>query len=354
MQALPDAVQARVNYDSFDGLRGVAALAVVIYHMAPLAGTGQIMPHGYLAVDLFFVLSGFVIAKAYGARLRAGMGLRKFMAARLMRLYPLFFLGQVLGFAVMAVTGHDPAALAQAFAAGALLLPLPVSFGEISLIYALNSPSWSLFFELAINLAFVFLVLVTRRRLVQLILVSALALIATALRYGSLDVGWNLGNFAGGVPRVAFSFLVGMYLAQSAPAMRSGNGLPLALILAVLALVLMPVRAWWFDALTVLFVLPAVVYRAASRQPTGLVARVSRQLGRISYPVYIIHAPLLHLGDWLIRAWQVPAALHPLAWAAILAIILLLSELAVSHYDQPVRRGLPRVLDLVRRPGRPA
>lgn len=354
MQDLPPPTQGRVNYDSFDGLRGIAAMAVAFFHLAPHAGLEWIMPHGYLAVDLFFVLSGFVIAQAYGARLKAGMGLRQFMAVRLVRLYPLYFLGQVLGFWVLIVTDHELLAVVKAFLAGILLLPIPVQHGGIPLIFSLNGPSWSLFFEIAINLAFVFLVMLSRKRMLCLIAASAVALVATSVRFGGLDVGWNLYNFLGGLPRVAFSFLAGVFLLSLAPRLRAGNLVPALLMLLVLVILTAAPRGWWFDALVVLFVLPIIVLAAAAWQPAGVMARLCRQLGRISYSIYIIHAPLLYLGSWLIETWHLPAGLHLLAWIAIYAAILLLAELAVSLYDQPVRRALPRALELARSFRRPA
>jgi len=347
MRSLQNASGRRLNYATFDGLRGFAAVAVVLYHMAPSADITQIMPHGYLAVDLFFVLSGFVIAQAYGARLKDGMSLRMFMVVRLVRLYPLYFLGQVLGLGILAVSGHETLVLLKAFAMGIFMMPLPVDIKDVPLIFPLNSPSWSLFFEISINLAFVFLVTVSPKKTLYLIAASSLVVAATALRFGNLDVGWNVYNFVGGFPRVAFSFLVGVFLVGTTPGVRKGNHVPVLIMAAVLVILAAPYQSWWFDLIIVLLVFPVIVFAAAVFQPTGAVWWVSCRLGRISYPIYIIHAPLLHLGALLIKEWNVSSELQPLAWAATLTTILVLSEVAVTFYDQPVRRALPHVLNFL-------
>src|SRR6185437_6209521 len=88
----------RHAYATLDGLRGVAALAVVLYHYA----SDLIAPHGYLAVDLFFAMSGFVIASAYEAKLKDGLDVRGFLGIRAKRLAPLWMLGAIVGFVLAA------------------------------------------------------------------------------------------------------------------------------------------------------------------------------------------------------------------------------------------------------------
>src|SRR5690348_18308068 len=74
------------RYETLDGLRGVGALWVMFLHFAPSFGVPS-PSHGYLAVDLFFCLSGFVLTKSYAERLKHGMGLAEWMGVRLIRLY---------------------------------------------------------------------------------------------------------------------------------------------------------------------------------------------------------------------------------------------------------------------------
>ena len=84
-----------------NGLRGVAALMVILYHIFEgfaTSPTDQRFNHGYLAVDFFFVLSGFVIGYAYDDRWKAGFKTKGFFKRRLIRLHPMIVLGFVLGF----------------------------------------------------------------------------------------------------------------------------------------------------------------------------------------------------------------------------------------------------------------
>ena len=336
--------KSRVNYVTFDGLRGIAALAVVLYHLLPAAGVAQSIPRGYLAVDLFFMLSGYVITQAYVTRLQAGMSLGRFVAIRLVRLYPLFILGQLLGCLALAVTGHDVGIVLMALAAGALMAPIPVTVNGLPLIFPLNSPAWSLFFEMAINVTFVFLIPLGLRGLVWLCALSAVAVAVAAAKYGSMDMGWNIHNFIGGFPRVAFSFLAGVILYHVTTRLRDGNLIPLLLMTALVAIVGTTLQGWWIDVAVVLFVFPALILLAASWQPTGHVRTVSGFLGRISYPIYIIHAPLLHLAAEPIHHWNLSALQGSLAWAIVFVLIVLLSQVVLYVYDQPLQRALRPVV----------
>ena len=149
-------MNARQHYfHLLDGLRGIAALIVMFRHTGYFWG-GWTIPQSYLAVDLFFVLSGVVVANAYEARLRAGLAPARFALLRLIRLYPLYLLGSLIGLVpvVAALLGLAPSSLASplplVLLAAALLLPL-VSDPNL---FPLNTPAWSLFFEMLANLAY--------------------------------------------------------------------------------------------------------------------------------------------------------------------------------------------------------
>jgi peptidoglycan/LPS O-acetylase OafA/YrhL len=141
---------------ALDGLRGLAALAVALFHAAIFfpALTVIAPANGYLAVDFFFVLSGFVLAHAYSERFAKGMTACAFMGRRLRRLYPLYLLSLALwlplGIRGLMSRTLDPRQTIIAAVAALLYLPAPQSF----LVYPLNPPTWSLFYELAANLFF--------------------------------------------------------------------------------------------------------------------------------------------------------------------------------------------------------
>jgi peptidoglycan/LPS O-acetylase OafA/YrhL len=82
-------------FPAMDGIRGIAAILVALFHFRAtfLHYDNNVIGDGYLAVDLFFVLSGFVLAHAYEHRFARGMTTFEFMRARVIRLYPLYFVG---------------------------------------------------------------------------------------------------------------------------------------------------------------------------------------------------------------------------------------------------------------------
>ena len=140
-------------------MRGVAAITVVLFHGARLAGV-QTMPHGYLAVDMFFALSGFVISRAYDRRLAADWTPLPFFRLRLVRFYPLYALGLALGATreMLLLATHNHFALPApllfgALAAAALFLPFPLEQRD-NYLFAMNPPSWSLLYELLVNVAY--------------------------------------------------------------------------------------------------------------------------------------------------------------------------------------------------------
>lgn len=292
-----------------------------------------------------------VIAHAYAARLKAGMGVTRFMVTRLIRLYPLFFLGQIFGLWVMVLYGYEFMTLLTAFVIGSAVVPWPIQMGDVQVVFPLNDPSWSLFFELAINIVFAITIsMLSVKVLLALLAVGALALSAAALHFGDLNIGWAVETMIGGVPRAGFSFIMGILLFQFAPKVKSGNTVPV-LLLAGLALLLgMRPKAWWFDLLVVMLLFPAMLFMAVSWQPTGLVERVSHELGRISYPLYIIHAPALYWGSLLIDEDIHAPGLQAAAWLLVVAATLGVSAVLPGFYDQPVCRFLERTLRRSRDP----
>jgi peptidoglycan/LPS O-acetylase OafA/YrhL len=217
-----------MRFDVLDGMRGIAAICVMIHHY-----NDPLLHNAGLAVDLFFMLSGFVIAHAYGKRLLQGMNFSQYLGARLFRLYPMFFLGLLIGAPVLYLL--QKAGLANSpirFIAGSLFYNLLLvrdlngfriynfdgfSFGEI---FPVNPPAWSLFFEMVASVAFVFLVKAKPRTLLKIMvfcyaIVLLDGLVHEFLNYHyafALDSGWGSNNLVGGFPRVFFGFSVGLWL----------------------------------------------------------------------------------------------------------------------------------------------
>lgn len=340
------AVQER--FVALDGLRGLAALAVFCGH----AGLLGEFPTAYVAVDLFFVLSGFVIAHAYEQRLQSGWPALRFMAIRLVRLYPCYILGTAIGIAfVVAVVLFGRTAEFvpwrwQAIAAAVAMVP---GFGGAS-VYAFNGPAWSLFYELAANFAYA--AGGVRLSTKALLVVSACAgavLGALGIFHGDLTVGvlWDPLNVLGGTARVTFGFPLGVAIYRLRSSRLSSIRLPTAAIFACAALVLFwtlpPSWTPLHDLLAVLLILPLLVVTGANADVRGPFARVCELAGAASYPLYAIHAPLLlWIGVVAERAGLAPS----LRLALAIPGIVLLAFAVDRFFDRPVRRALIRLLGL--------
>jgi peptidoglycan/LPS O-acetylase OafA/YrhL len=205
--------ETKQTFETLNGMRGIAALAVVMMHAQWWLGV--IHPAIVsLAVDFFFVLSGFVIAYAYQEPLRAGLRRRDFMLARFIRLYPMFVVGLVFGIAARWIYAR-PSNLNPFFdnvGFNLVMLPFPLQYpAKVDNLFPLNFPAWSLFYELIAYMIFALLTpRLNNRRLAVLIAIGFLMLIVTGVTEGSLDRGTWRPSVLGGFARVTFSFFAGV------------------------------------------------------------------------------------------------------------------------------------------------
>jgi peptidoglycan/LPS O-acetylase OafA/YrhL len=345
------------HFLALDGLRGVAAVAVLVMHRGRwFYPPGGFIGHGYMAVDFFFLLSGFVIAFAYDARVRDGLGVGRFMRLRLIRLYPLILLGMLLGAAwpLIRLLLHMRGApglsdFASDLARGLLLIPDHYAQSPGDSIFPLNGPTWSLFWELAVNLAYVLVgPRLTWRPLVAIFTASA-ALMLLAAFHGGVDVGGRPSNILAGFPRTGMGFFGGVLLYRMiAAARRRGWALPappapfLTAAAALLAVLCVPNQHQPVFDLVALFVLfPAIVAFAAAPGPAhGHGARLCRLAGDLSYPLYVLHYPLYVLIGGLV--FQLGGVNLPTPWRGLISAsaVIALSWTALKLYDEPVRRYL--------------
>lgn len=349
---------SKPHYAILDGLRGVAALMVVCFHLFEAFATNpanQIINHGYLAVDFFFLLSGFVVGYAYDGR---PMSVSDFLKRRLIRLHPMVIAGAVIGGATYFVGARwsehiaetSVGALLLAVALNMLLLPSPRGIeprgsGEM---FALNGPSWSLFFEYLGNLLYILFV----RRLSTKALAVLVGLAGVALGWYALGnisgwshigVGWTLteSEFGGGSLRVLFSFTAGLLLSRIFRPWRVRNAF-LWCSLAVVVLLAMP-RLFEpngiYDIVCCLVIFPLILWAGAS----GVLrrgARLCKFLGEISYPLYIVHYPFMYL--YYLWVWSnkltflqsLPGAL------AVVVVSVAVAWGLLKVYDMPIRKWL--------------
>lgn len=337
------------HYLALDGMRGVAALAVMVMHKGRwFYAPGGFIGHAWLAVDFFFLLSGFVIAAAYERRLESGMTLPAFARIRLIRLYPLILLGLLLGVAwpLVRITSGDPGAaglgaVLMSFARSLLLLP-PVGKDPVGVgLFPLNGPMWSLAFELAVNFAYVLLV----RRLTLPVLAAIVAVSAALVAYlpfgPGLDSGSELVDFIWGFPRTAFGFFGGVLLFRLRAAGRlPSTGAPAwALALAITVIFFVPNSRPWtpaFQLFCVFLAFPAVLVLGANAAVSPGWDAASRLSGGLSYPIYALHYPLLIIVGGLVSKY-----IHA-PWLGVLGypLVIALCWAAWRFYDEPARAWL--------------
>ena len=348
------------TYHTLDALRGVAAIAVVLYHAAFFYGVAK-PAGGPLAVDLFFVMSGFIIASRYESDLRAGLGFAGFLRIRLIRLYPLCLLGAVLGVIpalVALLSGHATPLYVETAASlplAILMLPSPFALPHSLDLYPLNYVAWSLGLEILINIAYAATFRVwTLRRLVTLVVLAFVGLCVCAIDYGTLGGGSEWPNALCGLARVLYGFPMGMLIFRLHSARRFAFRAPWWVVLGLALGVFVFDPAWihigsidagWispvWDLVAVTVVVPFIVAAGLTSEPPARLRGACALAGVSSYVIYSMHAPFIGLFMRIEeRLHGDVATTSPLK--AIVFTVLLLGLCTIVHvaYDRPVRRFL--------------
>jgi len=327
------------HFRTLDALRGVAALAVVLYHLP----VGSLAPKGYLAVDLFFLMSGFVVANAYEARLRADWSPGGFLIARLKRLWPLYAVGIFFGaFCYQIAESVGPANGIQVphlptmsvLALNLLFLPWNGMAKWPS--FPFNSPSWSLSVEMIGNLVYgVAARTLSDATLKVLSLVSAAGLCLIVYRAHNLDCGVDADNAFGGFVRFAFSFPLGVLLNRQ---YRDGRlqkiALPWPFVVLTAAAVFAGVMPFGGagDLVATLFVFPLLLVAALSREAKARTAAIFAWAGALSYPLYLVHHPILDVLK-VLRP-------DPILWWLAVPLAVTAAVLLERLFDAPLQRRL--------------
>lgn len=336
------------KFVALDGLRGIAAIVVVLFHRR-LYIEPEGHWHGYLAVDFFFILSGFVLSFAYGNRLKTRqLPFRQFMITRIIRLYPLIVVGALLGgasYLIEAIERHwfglgVKGALATAF--GMLALPQPF----LALPFQPNEPVWSLFFEIIANIIFALIAPRLSNRVLAIV-TSALGvgLVLTICTYGGLSFGWLWPTLPFGLLRVGFPFFAGVVLQRLHHAGHLNvPAAPIWIIApALIAVLLSPELPWWqeilFSCAVVFLIFPVLVASAANDNPSQSWLKVASFSAALSFPLYIVHMPIQRMLELTPGFWD-------LNWIVRLAVMVpvccAVALIAAHFYDKPVRAWLTK------------
>ena len=381
------------HYILLDGLRGVAALMVLWYHVfegfAFAGGTMiETFNHGHLGVDFFFMLSGFVISYAYDDRWKSPrhrdtetpslrqqsvstVNVWSFFKRRLVRLHPMVVMGAIIGLITYLLQGGVRWDGTQmpfhwilvAFFLAMFLIPAyPGASYDVrgnGEMYPLNGPSWSLFFEYIGNILYaLFIRKLTNKGLSFLVVITGLLwtgfVVFDISKYDMIGIGWTLDavNFFGGLLRMLFPFTLGMLMSRNFNAKSQKPTAKSFWLSAVVMFVLfsMPYITKTgsvslngiYELSCIILVFPAIIWFGASGKPTGKFSmKACKFLGDISYPLYIVHYPVMYL----FYSWLIDNELYTLGetWHIVLLVMatnIALAYICLKLYDEPVRRTL--------------
>lgn len=377
-------LESKPRYEILDGLRGVAAVMVVIFHLFETYSNGpaaQIVNHGYLAVDFFFVLSGFVIGYAYDDRW-GNMTTWGFFKRRLVRLHPMLILGTIIGAAVFFLSDCEVFPMASTvtwqkflicFVLGLFAIPCGKNldirgWGEVN---SFNGPVWTLTFEYIGNILYALIL----RRLPKIGL--AVLLVAAGFLTLNLTLDWDVFNMweehkfnviGGwslapeqlmiGFTRLLYPFICGLLISRilsGRATEKNPGGSPLSarggfwwcslIMVVILAMPCLGGRQCFADglyqAVSIMIIFPAIVLLGAGSTTTGKTAKLCKFLGDLSFPLYLTHYPFMYMQmSWAWTHKDAPMWMHVMVSLGILLLSLGVAWASFKLYDQPVRKWL--------------
>ncbi|MCW3091665.1 MAG: acyltransferase [Ferruginibacter sp.] len=357
---------SKPHYPILDGLRGVAAIMVVAFHICEAHAPdrfGQIINHGYLAVDFFFLLSGFVVGYAYDDRW-GKMTLSGFFKRRLVRLQPMVIMGMIVGAicfyfqdSVLWPTIHQVPVwkMLIVMVIGFTLLPVLPSMDirGWTEMHPLDGPAWSLFFEYIANILYgLFVRKFSKPLLSVLVLISGIALVHLAVTgtNGDLIGGWAFDpvQLRIGFSRMMYPFFAGLLLSRMGKLVHIKHAFLWCSLLIVIVLSVPRIggseHLWMnglYESFIIILIFPFIVFLGASGEVKGTYAsRVCKFLGDISYPIYITHYPLIYIYTGWVAGNKIP-----LREAFPFSLLLFVSSIVLAYaclklYDEPMRNWL--------------
>jgi peptidoglycan/LPS O-acetylase OafA/YrhL len=332
-----------------DGLRGLAAFAVMIYHYTQHNGL-HYFGGAWGAVDLFFILSGFVIAHSYTEKISNGMSFQQFLSIRLIRLAPLYTFGLALGLTAIVITvsttpevSISSKEIIKAGLLGLVWLPyfnnLSWPFGNESIVgpvFPLNDPAWSLFFELIVNIAFfVYVQRFKKIPQIKFVCTAIFIFLFCTFVFRQTNPGWGVTNFIFGFPRVIAEFFGGA-LIYATGIHKKRFSTPFVLFIGTVTFCGFLTRNSQIALICSLILVPLTVIVLSTITVNATAKPVCSFLGDISYPLYIIHFPIYRLVHELVDFRTISSA-----WQTLLILIICsILAIALMRADSVIRNKL--------------
>ena len=372
-------LRSKQRYDILDGLRGVAALMVIIFHFFELYSFGnpskQIINHGYLAVDFFYVLSGFVLGYAYDDRWDK-MSYWDFYKRRLIRLHPMVIAGSLLGMCYFFlgecinspnIESVNPLYFFLTIIMSILMIPCPAQmdirgWGETN---SFNGPNWTLTYEYIVNILYSLIF----RRLHTIIigiltLASALLLVNLTCNFDIFNVmneresnkytvigGWSLTSceLCVGFTRLFYPYFAGYLVYRLKLKIR----IPYSFIICSIILITFlsmprlekegyPIFNGIYEAIVIILIFPLVIIiGAGDTTKNEILTKICKFIGELSYPIYITHYPIIYMNSaW--TSFHMKDSLFNKIMLSIGSFFIMVFNAysLIELYDKPVRKWL--------------
>ena len=368
MTKAPVYLESKSHYEILDGLRGVAAILVVIFHVFETYSGDrfhQLMNHGYLAVDFFFVLSGFVVAYAYDDRW-GKMTQWDFYKRRLIRLQPMVIIGSIVGAAFFYFQACGVFPLISATPVWKMLVVMLVGFTMLPLLpsmdirgwqemHPLNGPAWSLFFEYIANILYALIVRRFSKTLLSIfVFLSACFLVQFLVSGPQGDVigGWSVDTtqLHIGFARLLYPFFGGVLLFRMGKLIHFKNAFAICTVLIMIVFWIPriggPENLWMngiYESVCIIIIFPLIVSIGAGGALTGKFAtKACKFLGAISYPIYITHYPLIYLHIAWVTNYKIPMGEGLLGGLVLVIVSIAIAYASLKLVDEPVREWLKK------------
>lgn len=346
---------AKTRVKALDGLRGGAALCVALMHYQGWFSTTHFLDFAYVAVDLFFVLSGVVIVMTYESRILAGMSFAQFFGNRLARLYPLFFLTMLVGlfhaYALVLAGRSVPGVWSRvsdvASVVPNLLMQPSLNAEGAQALFPFDGPAWSVFAEVWINMAFFFWIRAGQRYLVPIVATSAGCLVWLVLQRGNIDAGWGGAQILFGLVRAVMGFFIGVWIYRYRALLANVlQHIPPELIILVILLYPMLFSGQSLrDLFVILILIPFCVGCAMWGRSWILENNLMQWLGIISYSIYLWQSPYsLWFTSVARQGFNLNMESHnPIIGVVWLAGLLVVASFSYHYIEIPAQRGIKKL-----------